>query len=39
MESKARGDIDDIDVQSKARAAARWCSHASEHARSNGGKP
>ena len=39
LEPKARGDIGDPDVQAKARAAARWCSHASEHALSNGGKP
>ena len=39
LEPKARGDIDDIDVQAKARVAARWCRHASEHARTNSGKP
>ncbi|WP_397597020.1 DEAD/DEAH box helicase [Silanimonas sp.] len=40
IEPKARCEMDDPDVQAKARAAARWCRHASEHALEQpGGKP
>jgi type III restriction enzyme len=39
LEPKARNEIDDPEVQAKARAAARWCRHASEHARAHDGKP
>ena len=39
LEPKARKEMGDVDVQAKARAAARWCGYASEHARTNGGKP
>lgn len=33
------GQILDAEVRAKARAAVRWCEHATEHARSCGGKP
>jgi len=39
VETKARGDINAPEVQSKAAAAARWCEHASEYATGVGGKP
>jgi type III restriction enzyme len=38
-EPKAAGEVQDLDVQEKARAAALWCSHASAHERQHGGKP
>lgn len=39
VETKASSDIDTQEVQAKANAAARWCSHASEYANTVGGKP
>ena len=39
LEPKARGELGDPEVQTKAQAAARWCRYASEHALTNGGKP
>lgn len=39
LEPKARGELVDPEVQTKAQAAARWCRYASEHASTNGGKP
>lgn len=39
IETKARIDIQSIEVQSKAAAAARWCSDASNYALSVGSKP
>ena len=38
VEIKARTDVKDDEVQAKADAAAKWCSHASDYARDNGGK-
>jgi type III restriction enzyme len=38
-EPKAAGEMDDPDVQDKARAAALWCRRATDHERQNGGKP
>ena len=38
-EPKRSDQVDDETVQKKARAAATWCRHASEHARANGAKP
>jgi len=38
-ETKARADLTDTEVLAKSDAAARWCRHATEYARSNGGKP
>jgi type III restriction enzyme len=39
LEAKARNDMLDAEVQSKRGAAVQWCSHATRHAVSNGGKP
>ncbi|MFZ5723353.1 MAG: DEAD/DEAH box helicase [Pseudomonadota bacterium] len=39
VETKARSDIDAQEVQAKAGAAGRWCVHASDYAKSVGGKP
>ena len=39
LEAKARNDLHDVEVQSKKDAAVQWCSHATRHAVSNGGKP
>jgi len=36
VETKARNDVDTVEVQAKAAAAARWCRHASDYARSVG---
>ncbi len=38
VETKARTDVKDDEVQAKADAAAQWCEHASDYARKNGGK-
>lgn len=38
-EVKRASKMDDPEVQAKARAAAQWCCHASEHERKYGGKP
>ena len=38
-ETKARADMADSEVQSKAAAAAEWCRHASAYAADVGGKP
>ena len=32
VETKARNDVNTLEVQAKAAAAARWCKHASDHA-------
>ena len=39
VETKARGEIDTQEVQAKAAAAARWCQHASDYAKTLGNKP
>ena len=39
VETKKRDDLKSDEVVAKAAAAARWCEHASDHARSVGGKP
>jgi len=39
VETKARGDLADAEVQAKADAAAKWCQHARDYAQANGGKP
>jgi len=31
--------LQDADVQAKARAAAQWCAHATEHEKRHNGKP
>jgi type III restriction enzyme len=38
VETKARADLGDVEVQSKADAASKWCQRASEYAIANGGK-
>lgn len=38
-EPKRSTEIDDEDVQAKARAAVKWCNHATDHASKNEGKP
>lgn len=38
-ETKKRDDLKSDEVVAKAAAAVRWCKHASDHARSVGGKP
>lgn len=39
VETKARSDMNTQEVQAKAAVAARWCGHASDHAREVGTKP
>ena len=39
IETKARKDMDAVDVKAKAEAGALWCRHASDHARTTGAKP
>ncbi|MES2770761.1 MAG: DEAD/DEAH box helicase family protein [Pseudomonadota bacterium] len=39
VETKARSDITDQEVQAKATAAASWCQHASKYAATVGSKP
>lgn len=39
VETKARSNMKDAEVQAKADAAAQWCEHASDYANKNGGKP
>jgi type III restriction enzyme len=39
VEIKGEGEMDDDEVRAKARAAVRWCEHASAHAAAHGGKP
>jgi type III restriction enzyme len=39
LESKARNDMDDIDVQAKKNTAVQWCHHATNHSVRHGGKP
>lgn len=39
IETKAAGEMEDVEVQAKARAAATWCKHATEFAATHGGKP
>lgn len=38
-EPKADNEMQSEEVQAKARAASLWCTHATAHARENGGKP
>ena len=38
-ETKATKDIGSAEVQEKAKAAVKWCEHASEHEKQVGGKP
>ncbi len=39
MESKARDEMESIEVQVKTEAAVKWCALATTHAQNNGGKP
>ena len=39
VETKARTDLADADVQAKAEAAVTWCCNATEYTLSNSGKP
>ncbi|MCI0390675.1 MAG: DEAD/DEAH box helicase family protein [Acidobacteria bacterium] len=39
LETKARNELDNIEVQAKKEAAVEWGRHATEHALRNGGKP
>ena len=39
LEAKASNDMQDAEVQAKKDAAVEWCSHATSHAVSHGGKP
>lgn len=39
LESKARSDLDDGEVQAKKDAAVQWCQHATDHNAKHGGKP
>jgi type III restriction enzyme len=39
LEAKARNDMHDAEVQAKKEAAVQWCSHATSHTMSHGGKP
>ncbi len=39
VETKARTDVETQEVAAKASAAAQWCRHASDHAKTVGGKP
>jgi type III restriction enzyme len=39
LEPKARNEMDSDEVQTKKDTAVQWCSHASNHALANGGKP
>lgn len=39
VETKARADLANAEVQAKAEAAAKWCQHARDYTQSNGGKP
>lgn len=38
LEVKARGEMEDAEVQTKKDAAVKWCNHATDHALKNGGK-
>jgi type III restriction enzyme len=38
-EIKMRKDVDSVDVQNKAKAAVKWCEHATIHEKQVGGKP
>ena len=38
VEVKSEDEVDDAEVQAKARAAVKWCSHARAHAGTFGGK-
>jgi len=39
VETKARNELEAVDVMAKAEAGALWCRHASDHACGAGGKP
>lgn len=39
VEIKAPDEVDNAEVQAKARAAVQWCAHATAHSVANGGKP
>ncbi|MFO0121486.1 MAG: type III restriction endonuclease subunit R, partial [Inhella sp.] len=39
VETKARNELEATDVKAKAEAGATWCRHASDHAKTAGGKP
>ena len=39
VETKARNEMGDDVVLAKKEVAVKWCGHASDHARANGGKP
>jgi type III restriction enzyme len=39
VETKARNEMESVDVLAKKAAAIKWCGHASDHAQGNGGKP
>jgi type III restriction enzyme len=38
VETKARNEMESAEVLAKKEAALKWCGHASDHARNNGGK-
>lgn len=38
-EVKSAAEMADAQVLAKARAAAQWCQHATEHGKTHGGKP
>jgi type III restriction enzyme len=39
LEPKSTAELDAPDVKAKMSVATKWCSHASSHAKSHGGKP
>ncbi len=39
LEPKMRKEMDDVEVLAKKDAAIKWCSHATDHAKTSGGKP
>ena len=39
LEPKMRKEMDDVEVLAKKDAAIKWCSHATNHAKTSGGKP
>ena len=39
IETKARNELNTLEVEAKRKAAEEWCQHASAHAATYGGKP
>jgi type III restriction enzyme len=39
VETKARKDLDSVEVRAKAASAAKWCAYASDYSKKIGGKP